>query len=350
MTGMPMETDFTSFESSFRKIIMEALDFRLFNYFVKKLSNKLYKKLYERLASKNHCQFKFFKLFINARRMSGEMCTSLCNSFANKMILEFVCEHFGYEIPKDVVDGDDALAMNAAGKYPSASDFAELGFKIKLEVRDSVSTASFCGLIYDEVDLINVTDPREVLLEFGWATARYAKARKSRLMSLLRCKALSYLHQYPGAPIIQDVALYGLLVTRNYDAKSFAKNDRSLNQYDRERYLSTEFKYSDIIREIPINTRMLVERKFNITFEEQQIIEKKLKQMTFLQSFDFEIIYKEEHYAYFNNYVRPLGLPPMVMSQGLEFIKHIVSGTNPVCVLLSDTEKTTVTLEELACS
>jgi len=324
MIGKPMESDFESFESSFRKIIMESIDFELFNFFCEFLSDSFYRELYERLGEENLCEFIHFYLSIESRRMSGEMCTSLCNGFANLMILLFLHEKLGLPEPKALIEGDDGLTMNSSGKYPVKEDFERLGFKAKLEVRESISEASFCGLIYDEEDLINIADPRKILMNIGWASQRYVDAKHFRLMALLRCKGLSFLHQYPGCPIIQELAIYILRVTRSVDAKSFVNRDRMLTAWERERYMNMSFKAPDVVRAVPERTRMLMERHFNVTIEEQIRIETYLKNLDKLQPLSVDLDFPVECIHYMVHYVARNGDSPINYTTGMESVLKVL--------------------------
>jgi hypothetical protein len=113
---------------------------------------------------------------------------------------EKLCKHFAM-----AVEGDDGLTKGKFIESLTAQDFADLGFNVKIKKKTDIASASFCGIIYHPDDLVNVTDPREVLVSFGWANRRYSNARVNRLKALLRCKSLSYLHQYRGAPLYKSL-------------------------------------------------------------------------------------------------------------------------------------------------
>ena len=134
------------------------------------------------LAGYNTCTFKRFKLGIQATRMSGEMCTSLGNGFSNLMLMLFACHRIGSKCT-GVVEGDDGFFV-CSPRAPTSKEFKEIGFTIKMERHDSLTTASFCGIVFDTIDKINVTDPMEVLIGFGWSKTPYVGARPARKMEL----------------------------------------------------------------------------------------------------------------------------------------------------------------------
>lgn len=272
-------TDYTAFESLFTDVVMRCLDFVLLEHMLRHHNQgpSLIARIERVTAGLNRCEFHDFIVEIIGTRMSGEMSTSLFNGFANLMLMLFVCEELGTTCT-GVVEGDDGL-FRLDGPVPTAEMFADLGFVVKMEVHVDLCAASFCGLIFDEDDLINVTDPREVLASFGWTTRRYARSNKKTKQLLLRCKALSYAHQYPGCPIIDSLSKYGLRVTRSYDVRLFAKERWGTSQWEREQLLDV-IDNSIPERKTGRNTRFLVEEKFGISVVAQLLIESYLDGLT----------------------------------------------------------------------
>lgn len=258
-----LETDYTSFEALFRPEIMEAVEMQLYEYMTSARADgrEWYNTIHEVLVGENVCHFKNFKVRTRGRRMSGEMCTSLGNSFSNLMFMLFMAEEKG-AWTKGVVEGDDGL-FAWHGPLPTSADFERLGLRIKLEVRDDVSSASFCGLIFDPQDLVNIRDPRDVLAEFAWVDQRYARARGRKLLALLRCKALSIAHQYPGCPILAALARYGLRVTAGLRIERLVQNSGMFDLWTREKLLQWIHKDIPDIP-VPMRTRELMYRKFGV--------------------------------------------------------------------------------------
>lgn len=298
-------TDYTSYESSFTKEVMESLDQVMFEYYLEHLGNPRSNELYQSLLQTNNCTFKWFTVALEAKRLSGEMNTSLSNGFANLMVMKFLCEEYDCGDLRMVVEGDDGLAITSSGRFPPYGAFSSLGFTVKLELHSSKTTASFCGIIYDPLDCINVTEPLTVLAEFGWATQRYAKCRNSRLLTLMRCKSFSMLYQYPGCPIIQEMALYGLRITRSYDVRRFISHDVAMNAWERETLLKA-IKYKQDFVPVPEATRLLVESKFGISIEQQLEIEELFSKKNDLSPFAINADVPKEWTIYMNHYVMPM--------------------------------------------
>lgn len=302
-------TDFTSFEALFTAELMNACEMELYRYMVSDLpgGQEFLELLEAALLQENECVFKFFTVWIRATRMSGEMCTSLGNGFSNLMFFLFLCSELGSEAI-GVVEGDDGL-FAVTGQPPTSDDFKSLGLVIKMEEHTDLCTASFCGLIFDEEDCINVTDPREELATFGWCPARYARSRTKIQLMMLRCKALSMAHQYPGCPILSALAQYGLRVTREvrfYMRGFMEKQGSHLSTWEREQVLAALRDEAKVeIRIPPMRTRLLVERQFGVTIAEQLAIESKLDSMTKLEPFTFDLDWPEPWCDYFDRYVSP---------------------------------------------
>jgi len=265
-------TDYTAFESQFTRELMTNCEFQLYEFMTQFLpDHEQFMKDIEAIRSPNVCHFRNVSCKLPVCRMSGEMNTSLGNGFSNLMFLLFTAEEEGCTGVVAVVEGDDGLAT-WEGPSLDSTHFAKLGLTIKLEEHHSLSTASFCGLIFDEEELINVRDPREVLVDFGWGDRKYARSRASKLKRLLRAKSLSLAHQYPGCPIVSSLAHYGLRVTRGHNIGNIFQHYSMWYRDILDKAIKDE---KNIVRKTPgPRTRALVEEKFNISVWEQMAIEK----------------------------------------------------------------------------
>lgn len=300
-------TDYTSFEALFDQELMELVEFELYDYMTSQVPEhrEFMKQVHEVLGGTNVCEFKTFVVYLLATRMSGEMCTSLGNGFSNLMFMLFMCEELGCTDVDGFVEGDDGI-FRLQGKPPGPSDFAQLGLNIKLDVHSQLSAASFCGIIFDETELINVTDPLETLMSFGWTTRQYYGSRKSKLLTLLRCKGLSLAHQYPGCPVISSLAQYALRVSRSCDVRGILKKDHHMSMWERDQLMDAIKDERKIRLVAPgMATRLLVEEKFGLPVELQISIEKYLDSLDTLTVLDFpvlESLYKSSWVTYYDRY------------------------------------------------
>lgn len=292
--GKYVATDYTAFENHFTAKLMQAVEFVLYTYMLQHVigGEHILGIMKEVLCGKNIVQNRYLDCIIEARRMSGEMNTSLGNGFSNLMFMAFVCEKLGLNC-NGVVEGDDGLfAFN--GNTPSASDFTKYGFNIKLDVHSEISTASFCGNVFDPEDRQIMTCPYDVLSTFGWTTNKYAKSSDKTLKALLRSKSLSLAYQYPGCPILGSLAQYGLRVTKGYNVEKVVYS-RNTSLWDRAQQLEAleyfkNTKYQNLYEEPKIGTRLLFEQLYGIPVSTQVMIERELDSLNKIQPLNFPLI------------------------------------------------------------
>lgn len=261
-------TDHTSFESMFTKNFMDKIEMHLFEYMLQNVPNNnfIIRMIREALTGKNHLQYKWFTVELEATRMSGDMCTSLCNGFSNLMIITYLIGNCPV-----VVEGDDSLYRS--NNIPDPRAFAELGANAKIEIDDEVCLASFCGLVYNQYNFDSLTDPVRALLKLGWSTRNYVGAKNQTLEAMLRVKALSYICQFPNCPIISKFCKIILDTVQAKKCKMlryiFGRNVCDYNRHHLLRAL--DHKYSDPI--IHIESRRVIAIKYGIDVASQLKIE-----------------------------------------------------------------------------
>lgn len=267
-------TDYTSFEAHFTAEVMEMVQFELFKHMCKNLSDKQWLLIYmDVMSGRNVMQFKDVTVKVNACRMSGEMDTSLSNGFCNLMIFLFLAEENGAKDVKGFVEGDDGLfKVSPARCTPTAKQFADLGFTIKIGYTKQLETASFCGQVYDMEDLIVVTDPLEVLARIGWTNKKYVNSNEQTRLQLLRAKGFSLIYQYNGCPMLMALGTRILQLTSGIQIEDRIIN--ALDQWEKEKLKAALAGY-DSWTAIPVgdNTRALVEKLYHIPIETQKKIE-----------------------------------------------------------------------------
>jgi len=278
--GAAWATDYTAYESQFIRRIMMKCEMKLYLYMIQFLSTRSdFVRHLEAILGKQVCIFKLAKFVLDTCRLSGEMCTSLGNGFSNLMFALFTAHKKGCTNVRIVVEGDDGL-MKFDGPDLSAEDFALLGLTIKMEKHENIETASFCGIIFDSEELINIDDPREALAGLGWGGSKYTLSKPSKKIRLLRCKALSLAHQYPGCPIIQELADYALRATRSHNVgKVGLQSCRNMWERDQLQAALNAHDEGKILRKNPgPRSRALVESMYGVSVEAQLAIESYLRE------------------------------------------------------------------------
>lgn len=276
-------TDYTAFEAIFIKLMMMSCEMKLYKYMTKELPDQEWYKLVEStLTGKNKCVFKHFTCYVNATRMSGEMCTSLGNGFTNLMIFLFTAYKNNLKSVKGKVEGDDGI-FTFYGKCPGEDWFSRMGVIIKIVEYQELSLGSFCGILCDQEDMINITDPIAACLDFGWTTGKYAPAGDKKLAQLLRAKAMSLAYQYPGCPILDALSKYGLRMTEGVNYKL------NLDPYKTQSFELMYAKFGEKFPrvEVKYRTRLLVEQLFKIPVLVQISFEKYLNNLHVLCPIDF---------------------------------------------------------------
>jgi len=212
--GPYYETDYSQFEKHFTKEILMNIEMVLYAHLLQNHSGA-FDLIRHAMTGTNACHFAHFVLYIEARRMSGEMCTSLGNGFTNLMLAKFIAHEKGGHIV-GVVEGDDGLFYSTVSLTPD--DFKQLGFQIKMIEHTNLLRTSFCGLVMS-ADLITMTDPCKVLLNFGWTHSAMLFGGAKVKLGLLRAKALSLAYEHPRCPILHALAARALKLTEGAQAR-----------------------------------------------------------------------------------------------------------------------------------
>lgn len=294
-------SDFTSFESLFTTDLQDDCEYQLYRYMSTKNQwmQRVCNMIISVLGGDNIAMNKYFKIAVNAKRMSGEMNTSLGNGFSNLMILLFAVEEnkIGHSGP--VVEGDDGL-MGISKPIPPEF-FVKMGLNVKLVHVDTVYEGSFCGIIFDPDELINITDPLDPLCTLFWVSRKYTFTTDNSYFQLIKSKALSLAYEYPGCPIIATLAHRVINLLINYGVK-VDQSDRwksAIAMQAKRAYDSDDFPK----RSTGLRSRELMEKHFGIPSTTQVIIEDKINKMTF-DTWDFTDIIPLLPPVWFQHYDR----------------------------------------------
>lgn len=212
-------SDYTAFESSFVKELMEACELKLYRHCLR--GDEHCELMCRIISGRNRLRTRSgVRAELEARRMSGDMVTSLGNGFSNLMFELFLCQMRGDPNPRILVEGDDGLCCTTAKITPE--DFARLGLNCKLvRVNDpceclpvdpadvptgrlGAHIGAFCGICCAQDGSI-IKDPRSFLSTFGWVSS-FVNASQRVMDELARAKALSAIYEAPQCPIIGALA------------------------------------------------------------------------------------------------------------------------------------------------
>jgi hypothetical protein len=281
-----MASDYTSFECGFTPAFMRACEFAMYKHLLQNCPAQLQSmRAFERQCTgMNRVHMRDVSCYMTARRQSGEMTTSVGNGFSNLAMTAFnLRDKIDILDLRCVVEGDDGLfAIPSQFDYLVApSTYEDLGFMIKSEWHDSVNLASFCGLVYDVHDCINLTNPIDEILSVGWSLGENIHASDSRISGLLIAKTYSLIYEYSGCPIIYKLARWlarckGL----NFDLRLLQSRSWSIWERDKYAALFADLKSGKrtlstmLLREPTIGSRLVMEQVFHVTVADQKAMEK----------------------------------------------------------------------------
>lgn len=266
-------SDFSSFEVSWQRAQMEAFELPILDRLTCLLpcGKEFMRELRRVEVGKIKLVFKYVIAYIEATRKSGTMNTSLSNGYGNWVIHMFAGVELGLGTLNGIFEGDDGLFNYSGGGFPTPDFYERLGFVVKLETFASIAEASFCGMIFDPVERVAITDPVKAITKLGWASARYARAKKSTKLSLLRCKAMSLAAQHPRCPVLAACADWVLRCTPSHDTR-WVLESRNTSYWDRQTLLAGVSRVDRT--ECGPATRQLMEDKFGLSVATQVDMEK----------------------------------------------------------------------------
>lgn len=282
-----LATDYTSYETHFNATLKVDCELELYRYMLQNVNvEDDLAKFAEDTSMGNYIVNKYMYLVLGSKRMSGEMDTSLANGFSNLMFILYAVHRYKIDYCGPVVEGDDGL-IAVSEKIPDEY-FKKMGLNVKMEWHENTSTASFCGMIYDEQELIPITCPLKAIINAPWVARKYVSSSDKILHGLMKAKALSMAWEYPGCPIIYPYAMKVLELLGNVEVKweSYGGYWQQISQKYVEEMVA---KFGVPSRKVGLRTRALMEVKFGITIDQQLKIESDIATMT-LKKFNSETL------------------------------------------------------------
>jgi hypothetical protein len=257
-------TDFTAFESHFTLEVLQSFEFLLYDHVLSGWMEL--NVLKEMLGGCNRVSTRLgTKAVIDARRMSGDMNTSLGNGFTNLMLIEFFLQDVAHDV---LVEGDDGLIVSDGDL--SELEYEKAGFSIKIDHFTCVGEASFCGLVFGDSGQV-IKDPYKFLMGAGW-TEHLLNAGDDKLWELVVAKAMSCLAETPHCPIVAAWALSALS-----HAPAGVKPRWFEDGYHGK---PTSIDYSFAPTD---DTRLLFEKKYNISVSLQLQCERLIEMGDFIE-------------------------------------------------------------------
>lgn len=305
--------DFKAYESHFTKDMYEMIEFEVYKYLTSnnQEAHEVMQTFMRVVSAVNKIKFSDVTVTIPATRMSGEMNTSLGNGIVNFIIINYICEVIYKTEVTAYVEGDDSIYKTLAAV--TKQDYEMCGFTCELDTVETISEASFCGLVFDTENLTVIADPIKYILKTPWMMRRWMRASDKAKMGVLKSKALSLLWQFPGCPIIQSYAQYLYRNTYQYNIPKsqleYIKScyDLSVGEYEFVHKNQSEaiFKPTPVAI-VDLRTRLLMEKVYRIPIEHQLYLEKLFDEMEGFVPFYDPIIYSHttpEQQHFYENHI-----------------------------------------------
>lgn len=272
-----MSSDYTSFECGFTPQFMAACEFALYKHCLRRCPAQLesIREFQHQCCGTNRVRLSEVTGYMRARRQSGEMTTSLGNGFSNLAMTAFLLRNvIDVGDLRGVVEGDDGLFAipQQYAHLVAPEKYNDFGFLLRSSWSNTVNEASFCGLVYDVDDQINLTNPIDEILSIGWSMGQNIHASENRLTDLLVAKTYSLAYEYSGCPVVYKLARW-LARARGLAFNVSLLQGREWSNWEREQYgrmLEDERNIQTMLaREPTIRSRLLMEKIYGITVTDQ---------------------------------------------------------------------------------
>lgn len=271
--------DFTTYESSIQREFARVCELALYKHMCPEEHNFL--NWIQCLYCEQHVVGRGWEIYMDSSRMSGDMNTSGGNGFSTRELLRYGFWKNGNTDVMMRIEGDDSI-FTYYGPPLRAEIFTPLGFRMTLN-EGELNKLSFCGMVFDTMTNIVVTNPFYVMATCGFSNTAVGASIRT-LITLTASKGLNMMFQYAGCPILAALGARffrtacreaGMSETemRQSVLKYLEKSDR-INWWEKE-YLTAAAQGERKIT-TPTSTRQTFAELYQITVETQIAIEQKL--------------------------------------------------------------------------
>lgn len=267
-----MSTDFSRFETSFSPQILESCEFVLYDLYNSDQFRHLsdFNDYIKTSLLHNRCLFENYQVKTEGVRMSGDMCTSLGNSFTNLLLSQTFLDLSNCD-GTQFVEGDDCLYMYNGDpnmlSWVSTTVSYSLGFNLKEVIQsDDLSDMTFLSSYYNAQYPYTLRDPIRSCVRSLWTFHRLDTQKF--LDSLLLARAIGNKVSQPGVPMINALS--------NYMIRQVPKDTvpRLFNTYFREQYEWMFKDYKLYSKEPDAISYAIVEQNFKIPISIQILFER----------------------------------------------------------------------------
>lgn len=254
----------------------------------------------------------YVSCLVDGKMMSGEVWTTLFNTFTNICVISYILEaegliygigfffdasnyslgFVGLRLPAKTIDfrmynaGDDGIFgltklpgvdySKYSGKK-GADYLKAYGVELKIEQKTSLGGAGFLSKYYGEFDVATLCDPLKQLSK-GILPPKYAFAGIGLKKSLSRARAMSLLYEFGSCPIVASYARCILRCTRNINIKPALVHFQRDDPFKFDQIKEAVDWYDTIdktaVESIGMESRLIIEDNFGIPICTQEVIER----------------------------------------------------------------------------
>lgn len=271
-------TDWTSMESSMVPDMMDACEFQVYKAFGKYIPNffnTIWQDLLQ-LKQVNEIKCDMISYKILGCRMSGEMNTSFSNGIVNYFTVKYAAYLSGVHCVV-MCEGDDGIAI-ASGEL----DFSVLNGRLPVFLKTGkvniFENSDFVSLVVSRDGEI-VCDPAWVMVKIGWTGRQYARSGYRSKLALLRMKAMSYLYNTPGCPVVANMCERILELTKDVTSEELQRVSENENEGKWFRQTNPDWVNGKRADKPSDEARWLFTIRYGVTAQEQIELEETMSTM-----------------------------------------------------------------------
>lgn len=200
-------TDYSRWETSISPEIISMIELPMFEKYKSPFNWDFHGWLREHLLSNNlKCQGKF-SAKLEGVRMSGDMHTSLMNTYINLMLTSYICDKADiqwdgfFEGDDGMIGVETSLSDEILRKHFSEVSFM-LGFELKIDIYHELKNAIFLSKHYISHD-VAVRSPAKAITHAQWSFSLHIMPP----LDIVRARGYSLFLENANAPILPHLGL-----------------------------------------------------------------------------------------------------------------------------------------------
>lgn len=266
-----ISTDYSRWESSVSPTLVDQLEMRFFRKYKNPYTWDFFSWLRSNIIDNNLVSRGSGKVKLNGIRMSGDMHTSLMNTYINMNLTNYICDRLGVTWD-GFFEGDDGfigldLFVENEDQFAAAfSDIAkDLGFDLKIDISHNIESLPFLSRHYIS-ETVAFREPLKAICHAQWSFSLHTHDPRE----IIRARGYGLALENQKTPILVSLGNYFL---RNAGAGKLFFSDPWFKSYYNLPDVISQVQFSN---EIEPEHRVIFQRLFQISVDEQIMVEKYL--------------------------------------------------------------------------